>query len=214
MNQAIPKVGYWSAITLAALVILIDIGMIASTLLFPMTSLNSIEAYAASFNSLQMLPFIPSLILGPVFVVWMLAIHQFAPAEKKLQSQSAVAFSIISAAVLSFHYYLQLSFVQQGLVNKQLEGLWQFVAPNPYSLFWTFAALGYGFMGIALMFAVPLFKERTIRGLFLANGLVGLGFLVGNALGLFVANILASFVWGVLFPVVTVLLAQKFKKQI
>ena len=49
-------------------------------------------------------------------------------------------------------------------------------------------------MGLALIFTAPAFagkSERAIRWLFIANGLVGVGFLVGNALGFFVADIFA-----------------------
>jgi len=173
------------------------------------------EAYANSFSSLQMLPFIPSFILAPVFVILMLSIYRYAPEDKKVLGQLAFSFSLVCASILSLHYYIQLTVVQQGILNNQTAGLWQFAAPNPYSFFWTFAALGYGFMGIALLFAAPLFSEksdRAIMWLFLANGVVGLAFLVGNALGAFMVNILASFVWGVLFPIAAVLLTKKFSK--
>ncbi len=83
MQQLVNRLGYWSAITLTVLVILIDVGMIASTLISPMTTITRIEAYAASFSSLQMLPFIPLLILAPVFVIFMLAIYQTAGVDKK-----------------------------------------------------------------------------------------------------------------------------------
>ena len=190
--------------------------MIASALLFPMNTITNIEDYAGSFSSIQMLPFIPSLILAPLFVVLMLSIHHTAPEDKKILTQLGLAFALICAAILSLHYYIQLTFVQQGLLNNQLAGIWQFAAPNPHSFFWTLAALGYGFMGIALFFTAPVFagkSERGIRWLFFANGFVGVGFLIGNALGFFVANILASFIWGVLFPVASILLAKKFRNQ-
>ncbi len=89
-----------------------------------------------------------------------------------------------------------------------------FAAPNPRSFFWTFAALGYGFMGFSLLCATPIFTEksdRRIKWLFAANGAIGVVFLVGNALGFFIVNILASFVWGVLFPVAVVLVAKRFR---
>ncbi len=76
--------------------------------------------------------------------------------------------------------------------------------------------MGYGFMGFALLSAALVFSDKTdnsIKWLFVANGLVGVAFLVGNALGFFVVDILASFVWGVLFPVATLLLARKFRRM-
>lgn len=176
--------------------------MIASMILLPMNSVANIEAYANSFSSLQMLPFIPSLILGPMFVIMMQCIHFWTPYEKKVLSQLGFSFAIVCAAILSIHYYIQLTVVQQGILNNELSGLWQFVAPNPHSFFWTFAALWYGFMGLALLFAAPVFSEksdRALKWLFATNGVIGIAFLVGNALGVFAVNILASILWGVFF---------------
>jgi hypothetical protein len=214
MNQLASRLGFWSASTIIVLVILIDVGMILSTLLFPLTTVINIDSYAASFNSFQMLPFVPSFILAPVFVILMFSIHNIASENKKILTQLALGFSIVCSTILSLHYYIQLTFVQQGLLNNELTGLWQFVTPNTHSFFWTFAALGYGFMGISLLFAAPAFaekSERAIKLLFIANGIIGIGFLFGNALGVFMINILASFAWGVLFPAAAFLLAKKFK---
>ena len=215
MNQLVSRLGFWSAAIIVLLVVLIDAGMILSAVLFPMTTITSIEVYASSFSSLQMLPFIPSLLLAPMFVIMMLSIHHYAPEDKKVLSQLGFSFSIVCAVVLSIHYYIQLTVVQQGILNNELAGLWQFAAPNPHSFFWTFAALGYGFMGIALLCVAPVFaekSERAIKWLFIANGIIGVGFLIGNALGIFMVNILASFIWGVLFPIAALLLAKKFRK--
>ena len=214
MNNLVRQLGFWATAIIALLVILIDVGMILSAVLFPMTTISSIEAYASSFNSLQMLPFIPSLLLAPMFVIMMLCIHYYASDDRKVLSQLGFSFALICAVVLSIHYYIQLTFVQQGILNNELAGVWQFAAPNPHSFFWTLAALGYGFMGIALLCAAPVFAaktERAIKWLFIANGIVGIGFLIGNALGIFMVNILASFVWGVLFLIAAMLVARKFR---
>jgi hypothetical protein len=216
MNKLASRLGFWSAAIIALLVILIDAGMILSAILFPMTTITNIETYTNSFNSLQMLPFIPSLLLAPLFVIMMLSIHHYASDDQKVLSQLGFSFALICAAVLSIHYYIQLTFVQQGILNHETAGVWQFAAPNPHSFFWTFAALGYGFMGIALLCAAPVFagkSERAIKWLFIANGIVGIGFLIGNAMSIFIVNILASFVWGVLFLIATILVARKFRNS-
>lgn len=189
--------------------------MIASSILYPPTTIASIEVYRAQFSPIQMLPFIPSLALAPVFVLLMLCIYHTAPLEKKLLGQLGVAFSVVCAAILSLHYYIQLTVVQQGLLSGEIAGLWQFVTPNPHSFFWMFAALGYGFMGFAVLSVAPIFTQRAdraIKWLLVANGVVGVIFLVGNALGLFLVDILVSFVWGILFPIAVYLLAKKFRK--
>lgn len=215
MNKNVSRFGFWSAIIIALLVVLIDVGMILSAILFPITSITGIESYASSYTSLQMLPFIPSLLLAPMFVIMMMCIYQSASEDKKILGQLGVAFALICGGILSMHYYIQLTVVQQGLLNNETAGLWLFSAPNPRSLFWTFSALGYGFMGFSLLCATPIFAEKTersIKWLFIANGIIGVGFLVGNALGIFMANILASFIWGVLFPIATLLVAKRFKQ--
>jgi hypothetical protein len=214
MNQLVRRLGFWSAAVIAVLVILIDVGMIASNILYPIVTITNMEEYAASFSSVQMLPFIPSIILAPVFIIFMLCTYYYTNEENKILGQLAFSFAVICAATLSLHYYIQLTVVQQGILSGETAGLWQFVTPNPHSFFWTFAALGYGFMGFALLCAAPIFSgkaDRTIKWLFIANGTLGLAFLVGNALGLFWVNILVSFIWGVLFPIAAVLLAKKFR---
>jgi hypothetical protein len=216
MNKNASLLGFWSAAIIALLVFLIDAGLILSTILFPMTTITSIEAYASSFSSWQILPLIPSLLLAPMFVILMLCIHHYASDDKKVLSQLGVSFATICSTVLSIHYYIQLTFVQQGILNNETAGVWQFAAPNPHSFFWTFAALGYGFMGIALLCAAPVFSgksERVVKWLFVANGIVGIGFLIGNALSIFLVNILASFIWGVLFPISAIWLAKKFRNS-
>jgi uncharacterized membrane protein len=92
LNKLESQLGFWSAAVIALLVILIDAGMILSAILFPMTTITGIEAYTNTFNSLQMLPFIPSLLLAPMFVIMMLAIHQYASDDKKVLSKSARLF--------------------------------------------------------------------------------------------------------------------------
>ncbi len=217
MDKLVFRLGVWSATTITLLVLLIDVGMIVSFILFPaMSTIASVEAYARNFTSAQMLPFIPSLLLAPMFVILIACLHNQASADKKPLSQLGLSFAIVCAAILAIHYYIQLTVVQQGLLNNETEGIWLFASPNPHSLFWTFAALGYGFMGIALLFVVPVFADKSVRSikwLFITNGFIGIGMLLGNAVGVFAANILASFMWGVLFPIATALLAIKFRRM-
>jgi hypothetical protein len=149
-----------------------------------------------------------------MFVIMMLCIHHYAPDDKKVLSQLGFSFALICAALLSTHYYVQLTVVRLSILSNETAGLWQFAAPNPHSFFWAFAALGYGFMGLALLSVAPVFtgkSERALKWLFIANGIVGIGFLIGNGLDIFIVNILASFVWGILFPISAVMMARVFR---
>jgi hypothetical protein len=216
MENLTNRLGFWSATLTTLLVLLIDAGMILSTIFFPMTTITDIETYAAAFTSWQMLPLVPSFILAPTFAVMMLCIYHAASPQKKILGQLSFSFAIVCAAILSTHYYIQLTVVQQGLLTNQTSGLWLFASPNPNSLFWSFAALGYGFMGISALFAIPIFKEKHENKaslLLTANGIAGIAFLIGNVLGIFFVNILMSFIWGTLFPIATILVAKTFRKN-
>jgi hypothetical protein len=215
MDRNSNRLGFWSAAIITLLVIMIDLGMGLSAALIPMTTITDIETYAATFSSWQMLPLVPSLMMALLFPVLMLCIYRFASPAKKTLGLLAFAFSMLSAGILCFHYYIQLTVVQQGLLSNQLTGLWLFASPNPHSLFWALSALGYGIMGIALIAAAPIFKDgrdRKIGMLLYANGAIGLIFLVGIGLGLIEAGIITSFVWGALFPIATALIAITFKR--
>jgi drug/metabolite transporter (DMT)-like permease len=86
--------------------------------------------------------------------------------------------------------------------------------PEPSLLLLDVCSARIWFMSIALLFAAPIFArktERAIKWLFIANGIVGIAFLNGNALELFTVNILACFVLGVLFPIAAILIAKKFR---
>jgi hypothetical protein len=69
-----------------------------------------------------------------MFVIMMLSIHHYASDNKKVWGQLGFSFSIFSAAVLSIHYYIQLTLVQQVLLAGETAGIWRFAAPNPHSL--------------------------------------------------------------------------------
>ena len=130
--------------------------------------------------------------------------------RKKFQSAWLFFWSVICAAILAIHYNIQLTVVRQGLLNNETSGLWLLATPNPHSLFWTLAA--YGFMGMSLLSASFVFNQK-IRLLLATNGRIGIMFLIGNALGIFVINILASFSWGILFPTTCSLIANTFKQS-
>ena len=214
MNQYELRIGFWNAVCVSILIVLIDIGMILSTIFFPLESIPNIESYANNFNCLQMLPLIPSLFFVPFYIVLMLSIKNYGIEDKKTLGQLSYSFSLLSATILSVHYYIQLTIVRQGLLDKDLTYLWLFSAPNPHSLFWVLSALGYGMMGISLLTAAPIFSnssERVIKWLLIINGINGIIFLFGNMLNLFVINILSSFIWGIFFLVVVVLISKRFR---
>jgi hypothetical protein len=100
----------------------------------------------------------------------LLALHYITPDEKKFWSHAAVLFAVMFVIFVTFNYVVQLTAViPYESPNPAL-------IQTPHSLFWTADALGYIMMGLATLFAVPLFAkrglEKWIRWFFLANGLL------------------------------------------
>ena len=89
---------------------------------------------------------------------------------------------------------------------------------TPHSLFWDFDALGYIFMGLATLFAVPVFEktgfQKWVRLTFLIHGLV-------TPLIAFVyfypdfsdKLLLLGLPWGITAPASMLILAIMFKKN-
>jgi hypothetical protein len=111
-----------------------------------------------------------SLFIATPFMLALLALHYVTPEENRFWSHAAVLFAVIYTTYVTLNYVVQLTAVIP------------YVAPNPvlvqtpHSLLWTFDALGYIALGLATLFAAPLFAkqglQKWIRGFFLANGLI------------------------------------------
>ena len=73
------------------------------------------------------------------------------------------------------NYVVQLATVIPMTLKGESERI-AILIQTPHSLFWDFDAIGYIFMGIAGLFAVPVFEkhgfQKWVRFSFLANGLV------------------------------------------
>lgn len=132
----------------------------------------------------------PATLLAPIFVVLIACIHHYAAESKKLNSQIALIFAAISAALLATDYYIQIATIQPSLVKAEMEGLALFSQYNPHGVFIALEELGYLMMSLAFLFTGVLFTgtaklERTIRWL-----------LIGGALAAFTAHIVLSLIYG------------------
>lgn len=158
---------------------------------------------------------IPSLISGlilvPVFMVLMVCIQDYARTERKLFSRLGLLFTVGYAVLISFNYFMQLTLVRQGLYTTP------FAMDNSQSVMWVIEVLGYGFMGLATFFAAWVFNkgrmEKAVRWLFITNGVLGIGGMVGYALSLSMDILLGGLiVWDIVMPISSILLAILFKR--
>ena len=183
------QLGLWSAITATILVTIAGI-----------TATASIQPFAT----------IMGFLLTPTFLVVMTCIHCYASESKKVFSLVGLSFAIIYATLISLNYFIQLTFVNQSTFDVSI-----FSMTNPQSMMWVIEVLGYFFMGLATLFAAPVFGsgrvEKIIKWLFIVNGILGIGALLGYGMNVPLEIMLGGLiVWDIVMPVSTALLAYLF----
>ncbi len=111
-----------------------------------------------------------SLFIATPFMLALLALHYVTPDEKRFWSHAAVLFAVMYTIYVTLNYVVQLTAVIPYVAPDPV------LIQTPHSLFWTVDALGYIALGLATLFAVPLFVkqglQRWLRWFFLANGLI------------------------------------------
>lgn len=111
-----------------------------------------------------------SLLIAAPFLVAMLSLHYVTPVEKRFWTHAAVLFALLYVAYVTLNYVVQLAIVIPFADPDPV------LVQTPHSLFWIVDALGYIALGLATLFAVPVFSkngpQKWLRWFFLANGLV------------------------------------------
>lgn len=222
MPRPVNQIGFWSAVFATVFSVGYGIAviiMVVSTLTATESpsGLTGIDLIVATFQPVQMLPLIPSLLLVPAFVILMVSIHYYAAPEKKIWSHLGIAFALIYAAMSAINYITQLTIVRLSILNKETDGLSMFVMGNSHSIFWALAS-SYAFMNLAMLFAGSVFEggrlEQSIRRLFYANGASAVITIFGVAVDSPMIYLLGSLVpWCVIFSWATILLAMLFKRN-
>jgi len=185
------QLGFWSAITSTLLVSVAGI-----------TATASIQPFAT----------VVGFLLTSSFLVVMVCIYCFASDEKKVFGLVGLSFAIIYVTLISVNYFIQLTFVRQSTFDASM-----FEMTNSASMMWVIEVLGYFFMGLATLFAAPVFGsgriERLIKWLFVANGILGILTPVGYGLGWPMEILLGGLiVWDIVMPLSTALLALTFRR--
>jgi len=204
------NVGYWSAVFATLFSVVYDIGQIAEW----MGLLGSAGGPWSKSTTLGMFILLtPSLLLGSSFLVLTIAIHQAAPAERRVWSQSAVAFATMYATLISLVYFVQLTLVAPRMTQGRMADI-ELLRFVPFDSFlYAVDILGYSFMSIATLCAARVFvgggQERVVRTFLTANGLL-VPFL---ALQLYWNHLIwIAALWAVTFPGSTWSLAIWFRR--
>jgi hypothetical protein len=116
-----------------------------------------------------------SLCIATPFILAMLALHYLMSEGKKFWSHAALLFAVMYAVYVNLNYVVQLATVIPRSLQGSLDEI-RVLDQTPHSLFWDVDALGYIFMGLSTLFAVPVFAktglEKWLRWFFLANGII------------------------------------------
>jgi hypothetical protein len=183
------QLGFWSAIAATLLVTIAGI-----------TATGSIQPFATIMGFLLTLS----------FLIVMACIHCYAPEEKRVFSLVGFSFAIIYAVLISVNYFIQLTFVNQSTFDVTI-----FSMTNTHSMMWVIEVLGYFFMGLATLFAAPVFgssrTEKAIKWFFVTNGILGILTPIGYGLNFPIEILLGGLVvWDIIMPLSTALLAYLF----
>jgi hypothetical protein len=148
-----------------------------------------------------------TLLSAPPIVVLMAAVHDCATPSRKLYGLTALAFATLCAGTTSAVHFVELT------AARQMGGggiAWPSRVYATELLAWDV------FLGLALVFAAPVFDrrgpERGVRGGLLACGVLCLAGAIGPAVGNMRLQLVGVLGYAVVLPGVSVLLAKVFAR--
>ena len=206
MNKTIYKVGFWSSIA-----------AFTATVAFCIVQL--LQLYGAlTYPNDERLIYGTSLCIVIPFVIEVLALHYTTPEHKKFWTHAALLFTILYAVFVTANYVVQLATVIPNTLKGHPDEV-RILQQTPHSMFWNFDALGYIFMGLATLSAVPAFEktgfQKWVRISFIANACVTALISVVYFYPNYSNNLLLlGFPWAVTAPLSMLLLALDFSKEL
>ncbi len=231
--MAIPKVvskrklairmGFWSSIAILVSGLGLLGGILASSILLPTTlttEWNGIESYADAYRAtggtITSLSFLAALISCPAYVSQIWSIHVLDSRAGRKRAQFGLALAVIFSALAGVNYVVQLTIVRIGILKQQTEGLAWLVFQNPGSFMLAIDFIGWFFLGLAFLSVVPCFRSgrlsRMIRYVLVLNAAVGIGPLVGLAVGDASIGLIFLTTTSALLTIVDILLLVFFRK--
>ena len=205
MSKTIYSVGFWSGL----------IAFISTFAFFVVQMLQFFGVLSYPLDEILIYGF--SLFIVIPFILEMLALHYVTSGEKKFWSHAALIFTVIYGIFVTANYVVQLATVIPMTLKGNAEEI-RILIQTPHSLFWDFDAIGYIFMGLATLFAVPVFQktgfQKWVKYSLLTHALVTplIAFVY------FYPNfsdklLFLALPWGITAPTSMLLLAMTFRKN-
>ena len=182
--QRVRMLGFWSARTILLIEVIYVAVFIAGFASIRNTSKPLPDPYLAIAEILILL-------MAPVMVCLMLAIHECAPRQAKAYTRVALGWMLAAAAFTTVVHFVQLT-VARHISPAAFPGYASIFGWKWPSAFYAIDIVAWDiFFGLALLFAVPAFADRADavwvrRGLILSGSMCLIG-LIGpfaNVLGL------------------------------
>ena len=154
--KTVSRIGFWSALLTAVFAA----GSFAIAIATPPRSgpfcltgcITYPYANVALFFPRDYFWMVPGIFLTPLFVVLMACIHRSADEDKKVFSLIGLSFALVSAALITMDYFVQLTVMQPSLLQGEVNGLALFSQYNPHGIFIALEDLGYLMMSLAFLF--------------------------------------------------------------
>lgn len=158
-----------------------------------------------------------TLLIAPLMVIIMVAVHAYASPEVKAYSFTALLFMILLAAITSSVHFVILT------VSRQIEATGLTWVPLFFSFKWpsvayTLDILAWDvFFALSMLFAAPVFMvgrlEKTVRILMIVSGVLSLAGLIGVPLANMQVRNIGIIGYAVVAPVVFLLLGLVFGRN-
>lgn len=202
-------VGYWTSLIATAIGIAysLAIGVLVSTGRFTLPPPEWVQLFAA----------VVTIVLAPLLVIVMAALHHTVPAGSRLFSLLGVIFSSAFMVMVSINRFVQLGVVRLSVLDGDTKGLERFLPYGTRSATLTLEMVGWGFfLGLACLSAAFALPRKALGGYlrwtFLLYAVLGMistiAYISDSPL-----SAVGFIAWGVVLPLATALLAAWFGRE-
>lgn len=176
---------------------------------------ENIEQFIESIDmTLYVLWVVPCLLLAVTYVIFISTIYHTSNEKHKLWGLLGMVFGVMYGVVLGANYFVLLTGIKSGITAGNTEGLSWFLVGSPNSITSSLEGIGYGLMGLSMLFAGFSFgkakMEVIIKFIFILNGVAGFIGVVLGVLGSELATYISLGIWGITFPIALILTAIRF----
>jgi len=151
------------------------------------------------------------ILMAPLMVVTMVAVHGYAPRGARMYSLSALGFMILCAGLTTGVHFVELT-VARRIDPASMPGYAQLFSWEWPSMLYALDILAWDwFFGLSMLLAAPVFKggklHTSVRAAMILSGTLSIAGLLGAALGDMQLRGIGIVGYAVVFPVVCLLLA-------